>query len=153
MRVRRVGRVDWEVVRELRLRALVNAPEAFGSTHEREVAFPNNVWIDRLGTATNATFVCDADGGPCGVVTMVRDASDARLGWRVGMWVEPSVRGTGAADLLVRAAMTWAEEECLATVRFLVMDDNDCAGRLYRRHGFRSTGARLYETATARARS
>ena len=140
MQVRRVGVGDVETVRALRLHALLDSPEAFGSTHEREAAFPDRVWVARLGTPSNATLICEADGGACGMVTVVRDDSDPDLGRLVGMWVAPSARRTGAADLLVTAALQWAEQESLTTVRLCVVDGNDRAARLYRRHGFNPTG-------------
>ena len=138
--VRRVGAGDVETVRTLRLEALRDAPEAFGSTFEREVAFPPTVWTERLPQSTNATFVCEADGDCCGIVSVVRDDADSHLGLLVGMWVAPSARGTGAADLLVTAALRWAEEVGVTTVRLHVAEGNDRAEHLYRRHGFISTG-------------
>jgi ribosomal protein S18 acetylase RimI-like enzyme len=140
VQVRRVGVDDVETVRALRLHALLDSPEAFGSTHEREAAFPESVWVARLGTSSNATLICEADGGSCGIVTVVRDESDLGLGHLVGMWVTPSARHTGAADLLVTAALRWAEQESLTTVRLCVVEGNDPAERLYRRHGFNPTG-------------
>jgi GNAT superfamily N-acetyltransferase len=141
MEVRRVGVSDWEAVRELRLRALADAPGAFGSTYEREVAFADNVWMDRAGSLTNATFVAEVAGQRCGMVTVVRDDTDPALGWLVGMWVAPSVRGTGVADLLVTSALRWGADEQIETVRLHVADGNGRAERLYRRHGFSRTGA------------
>jgi ribosomal protein S18 acetylase RimI-like enzyme len=143
MHVRQVGVIDWELVRDLRLHALVDAPETFGSTHAREIAFSREVWIDRLTTPTNATFVCGTDNEACGIVTLVRDANDTRLGWLVGMWTAPPSRGTGAADLLISAALKWAEAQRIAVVRLHVMNDNARAEGLYRRHGFNPTGGTL----------
>jgi ribosomal protein S18 acetylase RimI-like enzyme len=140
MQVRRVGVGDVETVRALRLHALLDAPEAFGSTYEREVAFPRSVWAERLSTPGNATLICEADGDSCGMVTVVRDDKDSQLAWLVGMWIVPTARGTGGADLLVTAALRWAEQDCLTTVRLHITDGNDHAERLYRRHGFNPTG-------------
>ncbi len=140
MQVRRVGVGDVETVRALRLHTLLDAPDAFGSTYEREVAFPRSVWAERLSAAGNATFICEIDGGPCGMVALVRDDDDSQLAWLVGMWIMPTARGAGRADLLVSAALRWAGEECLTTVRLHVTDGNEYAERLYRRHGFSPTG-------------
>ena len=59
-------------------------PEAFGSTYEREVAFPRSVWAERLSTPGNATLICEADGDSCGMVTVVRDDNDSQLAWLSG---------------------------------------------------------------------
>jgi GNAT superfamily N-acetyltransferase len=140
VKTRRVGVADWAVVRDLRLRALADAPEAFGSSYEREVLFSDDVWIGRVGTLTNATFVCEVGGEACGMVTVVRDTTDSRLGWLVGMWVAPSARGTGAADWLVVSALEWADHQGIGSVRLRVADGNARAERLYHRHAFRRTG-------------
>jgi hypothetical protein len=121
---------DSETVRACRVRALLDAPEAFSSTYEREVAFPRTLWVERLGQASNATFLCDADGDSCGIATIVREGDDSQIGWLVGMWVAPSARGTGAADLLVTAVLLWSAEACLETVRLHVTAGNDRAERM-----------------------
>jgi hypothetical protein len=45
VQTRRVTREDWQGVRELRLRALADAPEAFGSMLEVELAHGEAEWI------------------------------------------------------------------------------------------------------------
>jgi hypothetical protein len=47
MEVRQAGAADWEALRELRLRALADTPDAFASTLQKEAAFPEQVWRQR----------------------------------------------------------------------------------------------------------
>jgi GNAT superfamily N-acetyltransferase len=141
MAVRRLGAGDRELVRRLRLRALRDAPAAFGSTYEREVAFPGKVWEARLAADANAHFVFEAaEHGPAGLASVVRDDSDRAVAYLVGMWVDARIRGTGAADALVAEAVRWAERQPVATLRLHVTDGNVPAERLYLRHGFVKTG-------------
>jgi ribosomal protein S18 acetylase RimI-like enzyme len=130
------------LVRRLRLRALRDAPDAFDSTHEREVAFPPEVWETRLASNTNAHFVFEAaeDGGPAGLVSVVRDHTDPTVAYLVGMWVDARLRGMGAADALVTEAIGWAERQPVAILRLHVTEGNVPAERLYLRHGFVKTG-------------
>ena len=47
METRQAQAADREALRQLRLRALADAPDAFASTLEAEVAFPAEVWRRR----------------------------------------------------------------------------------------------------------
>src|SRR5262249_43363952 len=137
METRRVGVEDWQLVRAVRLRALADAPNAFGSSYDREAAFSDDAWIDRVGETANATFVCEHDGDACGIVTLVREGDNGLL---VGMWVAPECRGDGAGDSLIAALLAWTEAHAISSVRLSVVETNERAQRLYARHGFRRVG-------------
>jgi hypothetical protein len=47
--VRATTMTDWQALREIRLQALLDAPDAFGSTHAREAAFGEDEWCRRAG--------------------------------------------------------------------------------------------------------
>ena len=68
MEVRRAQEADWRELRELRLRALAEAPDAFASTLEREAAFPDDVWRQRAqGRPASANFIVRQDGAAVGM--------------------------------------------------------------------------------------
>jgi hypothetical protein len=78
---RRARAADWEALRRLRLRALADAPEAFASTLDTEVAFPAEAWRQR------------AEGGPASATFIARqDEVDVGL---AGVFAEPGFRPTG----------------------------------------------------------
>jgi ribosomal protein S18 acetylase RimI-like enzyme len=140
MEVRRLQVADSEMLRGLRLRALLDEPSAFGSTYERERDFTPDVWPQRLTTVGNAHFVCEDDGAAVGMVAVVRDGPDAVVGNIVGMWVDPVARGRGAADALLSAVIGWTSQEHVPTLQLHVTEGNGRAERLYERHGFARTG-------------
>jgi hypothetical protein len=51
--VRRFRPDEWRAYRDLRLRSLADAPDAFGSTLERECDLPHAHWSERLASPTD----------------------------------------------------------------------------------------------------
>jgi GNAT superfamily N-acetyltransferase len=136
--VRRVGPEDWAVLRELRLRALRDAPSAFGSTYETERSLTDDQWRERLtrpGRVSLIAFVADQPVGIAGC--FVADAGYAQV---VSMWVVPGARGSGVGDALVADVLRWAREQNVLEARLWVTRGNDVAERLYVRHGFERNG-------------
>ncbi len=146
--VRRIATGEADLLRAVRLRALADAPLAFGSNHAREVAFPPDTWRNRArnGAASDrqATFFAVAPGAttPVGVATCVRDADEPDRAHLYGMWVAAEARGMGAGAALVEAVAAWARHAGARLVRTSVTVGNDGAARLYARAGFRDTGTR-----------
>ncbi len=137
--VRRLTLGEEETLRTIRLEALADDPDAFGSTYEREVDRAIEDW-QRWFTG-GAVFVSeDADRVPVGIAAGYRDIGGAPVIYLVSMWVTPPHRGTGIADELVRAVLAWAESEGMESVRLSVVGGNIRASKLYERHGFYPTG-------------
>jgi ribosomal protein S18 acetylase RimI-like enzyme len=136
--IRRAESGDESLLLKIRLEALSESPEAFGSTLDRERARTPVDWQKWL--SPSATFVLETKFGPQGIVAGVPDATDAAVVHLMAMWVHPSLRGSGVASALVQTVLAWAEERGAGSVRLDVIEDNDRARRLYERHGFRATG-------------
>jgi hypothetical protein len=93
VKVRRLQPGEHELLRTIRLRALADAPDAFGSDYAREEAFTDEIWEGRLGAEANTSLVCEADDGtPIGLAGGIRDAADRGKGDLVSMWVDPVAR-------------------------------------------------------------
>jgi len=136
--IRRAATGDEAALRSLRIQALTDAPSAFGSTLERELARTPAEWTSWL--SPNAIFFAETEGGAAGMAAGLRDAQAAGLVWLMAMWLHPDLRGSGAADRLVEAVLSWATEVGSERIRLDVVQNNDAAIRLYERHGFRRTG-------------
>ena len=139
--VRRLVADDALTLKALRLRALRDAPSAFGSTYEREVAFSDEVWRDRLRAGGNPHFVAFSHDEPVvGMVAIMPDPDAVSCAGLVGMWVESAARGTGVADTLINVAIDHARAAGFTTMRLWITEGNDRAEGCYQRHGFARTG-------------
>ena len=143
MEVREAGPGDWEALRDLRLRALADAPEAFASTLEAEVALPVETWRRRAeGGPTSASFLARDGDAAVGLAVIFAEPDTPGRMHLVSMWVDPGHRRRGVAGALVDRAVAWAAERRAREVVLWVVDDNAAARTLYERAGFRPTGQR-----------
>jgi ribosomal protein S18 acetylase RimI-like enzyme len=138
--VRRAVLGDEPILREVRLQALSDAPDAFGSTYERELARTPADW--QRWMSPGATFILYEPAGARGIIAGLRDETDPTVVHLMAMWVHPKIRGSGGADELVAAVVVWARSEDAKLVRLKVMQGNDRARHFYERMGFRPTGQR-----------
>lgn len=128
---------DWAVFRRVRLAALTDAPEFFGTTLAEAQARTESDW--RRALSDRAQFLAEADGTEVGTVAGMPDPERGGV-HLISMWVAPRARGTGASDRLVGAVLDWAVERGHAVVRLEVAEHNAFAERLYLRNGFVRTG-------------
>lgn len=128
---------DWQMLREVRLKALADCPDAFTSTLAEETGKTEADWRGQLASPDWRTFVAFVDGEPSG---MVRAGTlEGRKGI-FAMWVDPQHRGKAVGDTLLHSAIGWAKANGAASVYLEVADSNASAIKLYERHGFLPTG-------------
>jgi|SRR5580693_8645278 ribosomal protein S18 acetylase RimI-like enzyme len=138
--VREVSPGEWETLRDIRLAALKDSPDAFGSSYARESVFSEDNWRDRLTSGATTFFAELADvPEPVGLAGVYEVDGLADL---VSMWVCPAVRGQGIGDALVNAASDWAKSQGYDSLLLWVTESNTPARRLYERCGFTPTGER-----------
>ena len=138
MQVRAVQPGEGARLAELRLRALRDAPDAFGSNAQLEAAYPPALWEERR----EGVVVAEAHGewlGMAGAFVEADAPATARL-W--GTWVDPAARGRGVGRRLVEAVVAGARAAGHARVELSVTDRAPAAEALYAALGFRPTGVR-----------
>lgn len=134
---------DWERLRDVRLAALRDAPDAFASTLEATEGQPQWRWE---GWATGdgwgadlVTFVEEPDGMPDAFTGMATGAifrDDPTTAHLFAMWVAPAARGGGLGRALVDAVVAWARGRGADQVILRISDGNVGARRLYEAAGF-----------------
>jgi ribosomal protein S18 acetylase RimI-like enzyme len=143
MEARQAQAGDWGALRQLRLAALADAPDAFASNLEAELAFPAEVWQQRAqGGPASANFIAREGGVDIGLTAISAEPDAPGRMHLVSMWVDPRHRRRGVARALIDQAVRWAVERQAREVISWVADHNTAARRLYERIGFRPTGAR-----------
>jgi ribosomal protein S18 acetylase RimI-like enzyme len=119
-----------ETVRPLRLRALREDPDAFGSTLEREQGRPDADWDFWV---RDSLIAFDGDTA-VGMANLKLESDGAQL---FGMWVAPEARGKGVGEMLVNALIERAGDR---PITLCVAETAPAARRLYERLGFAPTG-------------
>ncbi len=135
--VARAEAADWAAYRQIRLRALREAPYAYCSTYDRERRFADEIWRDRM--AAGRTYLArDREGRLVGTATGVPGEDD---GYEVvAMFVAPEARGRGCAEQLLDAVAHRAREIGADRLLLHVTGGNEPARRCYTRYGFTETG-------------
>jgi ribosomal protein S18 acetylase RimI-like enzyme len=143
MDVRRIRRHEGPKLRELRLRALAEAPQAFGSTLAEEQAKPPVHWEERarIASAGESTvlFVAEEDHRWYGLVGSFVHRDHPRVTRLVSMWVDPSRRRSGIGTALVDEVIRWSHDRGAACIQLWVTESNEPAQALYARSGFART--------------
>lgn len=140
--VRQLQPDEFETLRAIRLRALRDSPDAYGSTYEQTVVRTDADWRAWFDTAT--PFIAEGpDGAALGLAATFRDAEERLVAHLISMWVAPEARGTGIGDALVEQVVSFSLVHGAAVVRLDVVEGNDPAARLYERNGFRLTGRQV----------
>lgn len=146
---------EWELVREMRLRMVLDTPGAFLETAEQVLARDEQGWRERLrqqrAPGSDRIVAVDAAGrwigsagcfvseGSPGYVAEPRPGPPrANL---VGVFVDPAWRGAaGVLDALLDEVAHWARDQGLRQLHLHVGETNERAMRAYLSRGFRPTG-------------
>jgi ribosomal protein S18 acetylase RimI-like enzyme len=137
-KLRVVSPDDWRAWRDLRLFALEESPQAFGSRladwqgdGDREER-----WRDRLSRVPFNVVVFEGDV-PVGMASGAPDGDSVEL---ISMYVRPGARGAGVSDRLVDAVAAWAAAQGATQMVLAVRTSNERAKAFYQRQGFQEIG-------------
>jgi len=143
---RRATKDDVALFKEVRLKALKDSPDAFGSTYESASQRDLRSWEEQLWATTAGddrnTQLAFEDDQCIGLAALYREPGTLS-GDIIMMWVDPTYRGTNAASSLVENLMSWASESGFSTVSLAVTDTNARAIKFYENQGFQDTGEQV----------
>jgi GNAT superfamily N-acetyltransferase len=146
VKVRPLAADEQTLLRDLRLRALGESPDAFEETVADALSRPDSYWAELTKSVTapgrHAMFLAEDTEGPSGFVFGLLDSKRPDVGHLGGMWVDPRARSRGAGRALANAVISWARGRGLLRLELWVTEGNEGAIRLYERCGFTVTGHR-----------
>jgi ribosomal protein S18 acetylase RimI-like enzyme len=131
------------VFKEVRLRALKEAPYAFGSTYAREAQFEDAEWIrraERWQGERGIGFIATDEGVACGIAGSFLVAEDPTRAQLISMWTAPAHRRKGVGQMLVESVSQWAKRQEARVLELMVTSGNEGAIRFYEQLGFTRTG-------------
>ena len=134
--IRPTGPGEGDALRDIRLAALLDAPTAFASTHEREIGFDRAEWERRAAGSDHSMVMVAVDDDRFVALAGGYRPDRSEPIQLVMMWTRPSHRGQGLGERLVHAVVDWAATVDSDTVHLWVTVGNDGAKRLYERCGF-----------------
>lgn len=136
--VRRTVSDDWSELRDIRLEALRDTPDAFGSTYDEALAFCDDEW--RTFAQKRCFYLAERDGSVVGMISGGLNEAHPGTHWMYGMFVTPLERGTGTAQRLVREVDNWARGEGASELFLHVGSTVARARAFYLKLGFEPTG-------------
>lgn len=143
MDIRVLNAQDTQAYRTIRLNALKNSPESFGSSYEEEAAFGLGRFtkrITKLNSCTFGAFEGHKLAGICNVSFQPRKKMNHRAEL-FSMYVEPECRGKGFGKALIeRAIKSVLERKTVQQIYLTVVSSNQTAKSLYESFGFETYG-------------
>jgi GNAT superfamily N-acetyltransferase len=144
--LRKLASDEVDLHRDLRLRALRDAPDSFGETFADAVAQPISYWEALTRSVTEPScqvmFLAYQGEDVLGSAYGLLDRERTDMGRVGGMWVEPASRRRGVGRGLLQELFSWARERKLKRLGLWAPTHNPAAIALYSRAGFRDTGER-----------
>jgi GNAT superfamily N-acetyltransferase len=143
VQLRRLAPHEVTLHREVRLRALRDAPDSFAETFAETAARPISYWEDLTRSVTEPGrhvmfLACDAAdvvGSAYGLVDRAR-GDVARVG---GMWVDRAWRRRGVGRALLEEVLGWARAQGRPRLGLWAPAHSSAAIALYSGAGFRPT--------------
>jgi ribosomal protein S18 acetylase RimI-like enzyme len=135
---------EWPSYRNLRLRALTESPDAFGSTLAQELPRSDEEWEQRLlsgiGSATDLPLVARLGTAPVGLAWCRLQHAEHGTASLYQVWIAPEHRGCGIGRCLIETSVDWARMKGAQQLALSVTCGDTPARRVYEQLGFIPAG-------------
>ena len=142
-KIRALRTDDWQLFREVRLRALKSEPGKFGSNYQKELHYSEDEWkswFDQYDRCTFGLFKDEKMIGVTGIVTSKEDPNNAAL---IASYIDKEYRRQGLSRLFYEARLRWAAAQPhLKKVLVSHRESNTSSGAANQAFGFIPIGRR-----------
>lgn len=143
-KIRSFAEHEWAIYKDLRLAALTESPDAFGSTLAKETQRSDADWTNRLAVGVRSSWdfpvMAEINGQSIGLAWGRIEESNRAVANLYQVWVYPTYRRRGAGQLLLDAVTAWAIGKQAHYLELGVTCGDTPAMRLYKRAGFEPVG-------------
>ncbi len=133
--IEQLGVDEWPTLREIRLTALQESPDAFLASYDIEREFDEAKWRAEFGRGE--WLVARDNRLPVSVLGCTREEDTPPwMCYLEHLWVAPQCRRKGLAFTMITHAIARLRGMDMRLARLWVLAGNDAAVRLYKRAGF-----------------
>ncbi|MCX7116356.1 MAG: GNAT family N-acetyltransferase [Legionellales bacterium] len=136
MKIRMLTQEDSQPWKLLRLEALKNLPESFGSSYEEEVNWPDLDFQNSLTKSDIFGVFVDNSLVSCAGFYSLNSAKTKHRGVIWGMYTRPECKGQGIASALIQTIINHAKS-LVTQLHLTCVTSNIGAVAFYQKHGFK----------------
>jgi len=135
---------EWKLYKKLRLDSLIESPNAFGSTFEKEKYRSNFEWQERLVTGIESKIdmpliaLCGDHLSGLAWGKSIKEQLEVTNLYQ--MWVKPEFRNKGIGLSLLNEIKKWAKNIGSQSLNLGVTINNGKAHQMYKTFGFKQFG-------------
>ena len=134
---------DWRDYKKIRLDALMNNPESFGSSYREELNKDDKKWKERFKDTNRTVFIAFNHKLPIGVALVSYESAERfkHLAHIYSMYIKKEFRGKGISNLLIKSIMlSLKRRKNIKKIKLNVVKQQVPAINLYKKFGFKIVG-------------
>ena len=140
LEIRQIKEDEWQLLKNARLAALEDSPEAFTTTFEQARQRTDAEW-QKIASANSKGeesygAIAIEKSQPVGMAVGLPDKNNPIIAYLVAMWVVSSHRGTDTAASILHQIKSWAAEKGANSLIAGVKPANTRAIQFYKKIGF-----------------
>jgi len=134
---------DWRDFKKIRLDALMNNPESFGSSYEEAANRDDKKWKERFKDTNSIVFIAFNHKLPIGVSIVNYESAERfkHLAHIYSLYVKKEFRGKGISNLLIKSIiLSTKRRKNIKKIKLNVVKQQIPAINLYKKFGFKIIG-------------